>query len=60
MSGFLGLMAVCNLQVVCVHIWTLGAPNDSVYPWKEIENISVMCVEFRIREELDLLIPKSF
>ena len=45
---------------VCVCVCTLEAPNDSVYPWKEIENISVMCVEFRIREELDLLIPKSF
>ena len=45
---------------VCVRVCTLGAPNDSVYPWKEIENISVMYVEFRIREELNLLILESF
>ena len=50
----------CARVCVCVCVCTLEAPNDSVYPWKEIENISVMCVEFRIREELDLLIPKSF
>ena len=55
------LLPACKL-CLCVHVrvCTLGAPNDSVYPWKEIENISVMYVEFRVREELDLLIPKTF
>lgn len=57
------LLPACKLQLcvhMCVCVWTLGAPNDSAYPWKEVENISVMYVEFRIRQELDLLIPKSF
>ena len=51
---------MCVCVCVCARVCTLGAPNDSVYPWKEIENISVMYVEFRVREELDLLIPKTF
>ena len=57
------LLPACKLQLcvcVCVCVCTLGAPNGSVYPWKEVENISVMYVEFRVREELDLLIPKTF
>ena len=61
------LLPACKLYIcvhvhvcVCVRVCTLGAPNDSMYPWKEIENISVIYVEFRIREELDLLIPKTF
>ena len=59
------LLPACKLQLcvcvcVCVCVWTPGAPNDSVYPWKEWEYLSVVYVEFSIREELDLLIPKAF